>query len=238
MKERIEALRAELARRELDGFIVPHADEFQNEYLPPCAERLAWLTGFTGSAGLAVVLRERAAVFTDGRYTLQIREQVDASLFEIRHIAEEPPKDWIATHLPEGGRLGYDPWLHTEKSLGTWREAAEKAGGDLVPVDGNPLDAAWADRPAPPRAPIVPHDERFTGESAAAKRARVGKAVAEAGAEAAVITAPDSIAWLLNVRGGDVAHTPLPLSFAILYADGRVEWFVDPAKTGIEIADD
>ncbi len=236
MRERLESLRSELARQGLDGFIVPHSDEFQNEYLPPSAERLAWLTGFTGSAGVAVVLAEKAAVFTDGRYTLQIREQVDAALYDIRHITEEPPKDWIAANLPEGGRLGYDPWLHTVKALETWRKAAEKAGGVLVAAETNPLDAVWTDRPAEPAAPIVPHDLAFAGESAAAKRKRVGEALPEQDADAAVITAPDSIAWLLNVRGGDVDHTPLPLSFAILYANGRVEWFVDPAKTSPALA--
>ncbi|MDH3228539.1 MAG: M24 family metallopeptidase [Alphaproteobacteria bacterium] len=236
MKERLESLRGELAKQGLDGFVVPHSDEFQNEYLPPSAERLAWLTGFTGSAGLAVVLAEKAAVFTDGRYTLQIREQVDETLYDIRHITEEPPKDWIAGNLPEGGRLGYDPWLHTEKALETWREAAEKAGGELVAAETNPLDAVWADRPAAPAAPIGPHDLAFTGESSEAKRKRVGGSLTEKGADAAVITAPDSIAWMLNVRGGDVSHTPLPLSFAILYANGRVEWFVDPAKTGPDMA--
>jgi len=236
MKERLEALRAELKRQKLDGFIVPHADEFQNEYLPASAERLAWLTGFTGSAGVAVVLADKAAVFTDGRYTLQIRAQVDDSLYEIRHITEQPPKDWIAEHLPRGARLGFDPWLHTEKALETWREAAEKAGADLAAAEVNPVDAVWADRPAEPAAPVVPHDFAYAGESTESKRRRVGEALAEKGADAAVITAPDSIAWLLNVRGGDVSHTPLPLSFATLYADGRVEWFVDPAKTGPELA--
>jgi Xaa-Pro aminopeptidase len=236
MRERLKSLRSELARQRLDGFIVPHSDEFQNEYLPPSAERLAWLTGFTGSAGVAVVLADNAAVFTDGRYTLQVREQVDAALYDVRHITEEPPKDWIAGNLPEGGRLGYDPWLHTDKALETWREAAEKAGGELVAAERNALDAVWSDRPAEPAAPVVPHDLVFTGESSAAKRKRVGEALPEKGADAAVITAPDSIAWLLNVRGGDVNHTPLPLSFAILYANGRVEWFVDPAKTSPELA--
>ncbi len=236
MKKRLESLRRELARQGLDGFIVPHSDEFQNEYLPPSAERLAWLTGFTGSAGVAVVLADKAAVFTDGRYTLQIRDQVDADLFEIRHVTEQPPKEWVAAHLPDGGRLGYDPWLHTEKSLESWREAVEKARGELVAAESNPLDAAWTDRPAEPAAPVVPHDLAFAGEASGEKRKRVGASLTEQGADAAVITAPDSIAWLLNVRGGDVAHTPLPLSFAVLYADGRVEWFVDPAKTGPELA--
>ncbi len=236
MKARLDALRAEMARQGLDGFIVPHADEFQNEYLPPSAERLAWITGFTGSAGIAVILKDKAAAFTDGRYTIQIREQVDGDQFDIRHITDEPPKDWVAEHLGEAGRLGYDPWLQTERALEVWRKAAEKAGGELVPVEHNPLDAVWTDRPAAPAAPIAPHGEQFAGESSAAKRERVAKSLAEAGADSAVITAPDSIAWLLNIRGGDVAHTPLPLSFAILYVTGRVEWFVDPAKVGPELA--
>lgn len=236
MKARLDRLRAELARQGLDGFIVPHADEFQNEYLPPSAERLAWITGFTGSAGAAVVLKDRAAAFTDGRYTIQIREQVDGNLFDIRHISDEPPKDWVVEHLGAGGRLGYDPWLHTERALDVWRKAAEKAGGEVVAVEHNPLDAVWTDRPPAPAAPIAPHGEEFAGESSASKRERVALSLAGAGADSAVITAPDSIAWLLNIRGDDVAHSPLPLSFAILYATGRVEWFVDPAKTGPELA--
>jgi Xaa-Pro aminopeptidase len=236
MKKRLESLRAEMARQGLDGFVVPHTDEFQNEYLPPSAERLAWITGFTGSAGVAVVLKDKAAAFTDGRYTIQIGEQVDSSLFDIRHISDEPPKDWVAEHLGQGGRLGYDPWLHTEHSLATWRTAAEKAGGEVVAVETNPLDAVWADRPPVPAAPIVPHGEDYAGESSSSKRSRVAETLAEAGADSAVITAPDSIAWLLNIRGGDVAHAPLPLSFAVLYATGRVEWFVDPAKVGPDLA--
>lgn len=236
MKERLSALRAEMARQGMDGFIVPHADEFQNEYLPPSTERLAWITGFTGSAGAAVVLKDRAAAFTDGRYTIQIREQVDGELFDIRHISDEPPKDWVAEHLGRGGKLGYDPWLHTERALKVWRKAAEKAGGEMVAVERNPLDAVWADRPPAPAAPIAPHGEEFAGETSTSKRERVAKTLADAGADSAVITAPDSIAWLLNIRGSDVAHTPLPLSFAILYATGRVEWFVDPAKVGPDMA--
>ncbi len=230
--ERLAAVRKGLAQQGLDGFIVPHADEFQNEYLPPSAERLAWLTGFTGSAGVAVVLTDKAAVFTDGRYTLQIRKQVDDSLYEIRHIIDEPPKRWVAENLQHGGRLGYDPWLHTEAGLEVWQNAAEKAGAVLVAAKANPIDGAWLDRPPAPAAPVTPHGDEHAGESSRSKRHRIGQAVRDAGADAAIISAPASIAWLLNVRGGDVAHTPLPLSFAILYADGRVEWFVDPQKTG------
>ncbi len=234
--DKLAALRAALARQGLGGFIVPHGDEYQNEYLPPSAERLAWLTGFTGSAGLAVVLADKAAAFTDGRYTLQISEQLDSSLYEIRHVTEQPPRDWVAENLPAGAVLGYDPWLHNENALDIWRKAAEQAGGELAPVDENPLDAVWADRPAAPAAPVVAHDEAYSGEASESKRRRVAESLAGKQADAAVLTAPDSIAWLLNVRGGDVAHSPLPLSFAVLYGDARLDWFVDPAKTGGALA--
>jgi len=234
--ERLARLRAELAGRGLDGFLVPMADEYQNEYVPPSAKRLQWLTGFTGSAGLAVVLAERVAVFSDGRYTLQLAQQVDAALFETRHITDEPPADWIAQHLPKGGRLGYDPWLFTRDGLARMRQAAERAGGMLVATDGNPLDAVWTDRPPPPLAPVEPHAIEYAGESAEAKRARIAAELARQGIDAAVLTAPDSIAWLLNVRGGDVAHTPLPLSYAVLDAAGHVELFLDPRKRGDDLA--
>src|SRR5579883_2862942 len=196
-------LREALAARGLDGFIVPRADEHQGEYVPPCGQRLAWLTGFTGSAGLAVVLRERAALFVDGRYTLQAAAQIDRDLFEIRHLVDEPPAQWIAAALGPGMRLGYDPWLHTPREVEGFRAAAEKAGAVLQAVDDNPLDRIWQDRPARPLAPVVPHDERFAGESAQSKRARLAKALAADGIAAAVLTMPESIAWLLNIRGGE-----------------------------------
>ena len=228
--ERLQRLRAELARRGLDGLLVPTADEYQNEYVPASARRIPWLSGFTGSAGLIVVLAERAALFSDGRYTLQMAQQVDATLFDLQHITEQPPTAWITRHLPKGGRLGYDPWLFTRDGVERFARAAAAAGGEMVAADGNPLDAVWDDRPPVPAAPVVPHALAYAGEEAAAKRDRLGRGLAEAGADAAVITAPDSIAWLLNIRGGDVPHTPLPLGFAILHADGTVELFLDPAK--------
>ena len=224
------ALRAELRRRGLDGFLVPRADEHQGEYVPPSAARLAWLTGFTGSAGLAVLLLEKGAVFSDGRYTLQMPEQVDTEIFECRHIGEEPPAEWIAANLPPKGALGYDPWLHVESEVRRFEEAARKAGGRLVACGDNPLDAVWRSRPAPPAAPIVAHGIAYAGRSAADKRRELAAALAGAGRDAAVLTLPDSIAWLLNVRGGDVSHTPLPLCFALLDREGRVALFVDPAK--------
>lgn len=226
---RLAALRAELAARGLAGFVVPHADEFQNEYLPAHAERLAWLTGFDGSAGTAVVLAGRAALFVDGRYTLQVRQQADAADWEFRHLVEEPVSGWLAEALGAGDRLGYDPWLHTPRQVEALQQACKQAGAELVAVDANPLDAVWTDQPAPPQAPILPHAERFSGRSSADKRAEIAAALTN-GADCVVLTAPDSIAWLLNLRGGDVAHTPLPLSFAILHADTTVDWCVDPGK--------
>jgi Xaa-Pro aminopeptidase len=224
---RLGLLRRELAARGLDGFIVPRADEHQGEYVPPCGQRLAWLTGFTGSAGLAIVLRDRAALFVDGRYTLQAAAQVGAALFEIRHLIEEPPPGWVGGVLTAGAVLGYDPWLHTPNEIERFRSAAENSGAVLRAVEDNPVDRAWSDRPAAPIAPVVPHPERFAGESARSKRTRLGRALP---AVAAVLTMPESIAWLLNIRGADVPHTPLPLSFAILRRDGSVTLFIDRRK--------
>ena len=231
--DRLAALRAELARRGLDGFIVPRADPQHCENLPRRAERLMWLTGFSGSAGVAVVLAERAAVFVDGRYTLQAEDQVDNGLFERRHVTDEPPHKWVAANLGTG-RLGYDPWLHTPDGLERYRAACATAGGELVACDDNPLDAVWAGQPPDPVAPVVPHDERFAGASAADKRAAVAAALGEAGAGACVLSAPDSIAWLLNLRGGDVPCSPLPLGFAVVHDDARVDLFMDGRKLAPE----
>ena len=228
--ERLERLRQELTSQGLDGFIVPRADEHQGEYVPTRGQRLAWLTGFTGSAGVAIVLRSQAALFVDGRYTLQAAAQADTQLFEIRHLIDEPPSRWIGTALTRGAVLGYDPWLHTPNDVERLHAAAEKAGASLRAVTENPLDLVWSGRPAAPIAPVVPHADRFAGESAHSKRARLGRALTEEGAAAAVLTMPESIAWLLNIRGGDVPHTPLPLSFAILRQDGSVTLFIDQRK--------
>ena len=228
--ERLTRLRRELVARGLDGFVVPRSDEHQGEYVPPRGQRLAWLTGFTGSAGLAVVLRDRAALFVDGRYTLQAAQQVDGDLFEIHHLIDEPPAHWIGLALTAGAVLGYDPWLHTPQEVERFRAAAEKAGASLRAVADNPLDRVWPGQPAAPLAPVVPHAEEFAGESAQSKRARLARGLAGEGVAAAVLTMPESIAWLLNIRGGDVPHTPLPLSFAILRNDGGVTLFIDRRK--------
>ncbi len=228
--DRLASLRRELAARGLDGFVVPRSDEHQGEYVPPRGQRLAWLTGFTGSAGQAVVLRERAALFVDGRYTLQAAQQVDGNLFEIHHLIDEPPARWLGNALKAGETLGYDPWLHTPNEVERFRAAAEKAGASLRAVEGNPLDRVWQDQPGAPLAPIVPHADTFAGETAQSKRQRLARGLAEEGVAAAVLTMPESIAWLLNIRGGDVPHTPLPLSFAILRSDASVTLFIDRRK--------
>ena len=221
-------LRAEMAKQGLDGFLIPHEDEHQNEYLPAANERLAWATGFTGSAGAAVVFQDRASLLTDGRYTVQVKAQTDPALFDRRDLND------FAAYLgtaAEGAVIGYDPKLHSPDALLALKAAAQKAGAELKAVDANPLDLAWgADRPAQPTAPVVPHEDVYSGESHASKRARIGKAVADAGADAVVLTAPMSIAWLFNVRGGDVIRSPLPIGQAVVRADGRASLFLDPAK--------
>jgi Xaa-Pro aminopeptidase len=233
---RVAALRAELDRRKLDGFIVPRADEHQGEYVPKRAERLAWLTSFTGSAGAAIVLKSKAAVFVDGRYTLQVRQQTDTRLFDPRDLVGEGLGVWIESNLSPGARLGYDPWLHTQASIEGLRASAEKAGGTLVACETNPIDAVWADQPPAPVAQAVPHAIELAGEAAESKRTRIAEEIKRLGADAAVITMPDSICWLLNMRGGDVPHTPFALSFAILNADGSTDLFMDPRKSSPELA--
>jgi Xaa-Pro aminopeptidase len=177
-----------------------------------------------------VALADRAALFIDGRYTLQAKEQVDGKLYEQHHITNAPPDQWLRKNLARGAKLAYDPWLHTPDQLARYRMACEAVGATLVPADGNPIDAIWPDRPAPPAAPAVPHALRYAGKPARDKRTMVGAAIARDGADVAFLSAPDSIAWLLNIRGGDVPHTPVALAFALAHADGAVELFIDPRK--------
>ena len=229
-ESRLAALRAELAGRGLDGFVVPLSDEHQGEYVARRSQRLAWLTGFTGSAGLAIVLAEQAALFVDGRYTLQAAAQVDGSLYEHCHITDEPPGAWLREHLAAGAALGYDPRLHGASQRDRLAAPCRAAGARLVPCEDNPIDTLWVDQPPAPLGPIAPHPARFAGAEAGEKREIVAARLAEKGAAAAVLSAPDSIAWLLNVRGADVANSPLPHSFAIVHGDGAVDWFVDRRK--------
>ncbi len=224
-------IRAAMAEQGLDGFVIPHEDEHQNEYLPAANDRLAWATGFTGSAGAAVLLKDKAALFVDGRYTLQARDQVDTGLFEIRDLVEGGVPAYLQSEARAGWTIGYDPKLHSPEALERLKSAAAKAGAALKPVAPNPLDAAWAGaRPAQPQAPVTPHPTEFSGEDSAAKRERVGKSLTAQGADAALITSPASSAWLFNIRGGDVIRSPLPISQAILAADGSARLFLDPAK--------
>jgi Xaa-Pro aminopeptidase len=231
----VPLIRAAMERQGLDGFLVPHEDEHQNEYLPAANDRLAWASGFTGSAGAGVILRDRAAVFVDGRYTLQVRDQVDQGVFEIRDLVEGGVPAYLET-ASKGAVIGYDARLHSPQALDGLKAAAAKAGAALKPVAINPIDEAWgAQRPAQPAAPVVPQPVKYAGEESASKRARVGSAIAAFGADAAVITAPASIAWLFNIRGGDVIRSPLPLSQAVLRADGTARLFLDPAKVTGEL---
>jgi Xaa-Pro aminopeptidase len=227
---RLAAFRAELERRGLSGFVVPRADEHQGEYVPRRSQRLAWLTGFSGSAGLAIVLADRAAIFIDGRYTLAVRAQVDINAFVPHQIPEQSPEAWIAENLPKGGKLGFDPWLQTIDGHERFQRACQRADGEFVPVDSNPVDAVWTARPPAPLAPVLPHADEFAGETSEAKRTRIAAIAKAKGADVALITAPDSIAWLLNVRGGDVPRTPFALGFALLHGDGHVDLFMDRRK--------
>jgi Xaa-Pro aminopeptidase len=234
---RVAALRTELARRGLTGFVVPRSDRHQNEYVPASEERLAWLTGFTGSAGAAIVLMERAVLFVDGRYTLQVREQVDTSLFTIEHLVETPPDRWIETNLTSADRLGYDPWLHTVESAERLAKACAAAGATLVAVEPDLIDAIWRDRPAPPLGAVTLHDLRFAGEPAEEKLARIRAELAKLRADALVVSDPHAVAWAFNIRGADVAHTPLPLAFAVVPQTGRPALFVDGRKLSNDVRD-
>ncbi len=234
-RKHLPRLRKALKSAGLDGFIVPHEDEWQNEYVPAAYDRLAWTTGFTGSAGAAVVLADEAAVFTDGRYTLQVRAQVDSALFEYRDLIDGGVPAYLREHGKAGMKIGYDPKLHSPDSLDRLRTATEASGASLVAVSINPIDDIWDDRPPVPMAKVAPHQETYTGESAASKRARLGDGLKEESADAVVITSPASIAWLFNVRGGDVARTPLPLGEAVLKSDGTADLFLADEKVSPEL---
>jgi Xaa-Pro aminopeptidase len=228
-------IREQMAAQGLDAFLAPHEDEHQNEYLPEANDRLAWVSGFTGSAGAAVIFRDKAAIFVDGRYKLQVKDQVDPSAFEVRDLVEEGVPAFLEKQAQSGQVIGFDPRLHSPEAVDRLKKAAAKAGAQMKPVEVNPIDAAWSDRPPQPQAKVSSHPTEFSGEDAASKRTRIGKAVEEEGADAALLTAPASIAWLFNVRGGDVIRTPLPLAQAILRKDGTARLFLDPVKVTEEL---
>jgi Xaa-Pro aminopeptidase len=227
---RLADLRAELARRGLAGVIVPLTDEYQSEYVPLRAQRLSWLTGFTGSAGLAIVLQDKAAIWSDGRYTLQLAQQVDGTLFECLHSIDNPPAEWVKANLKAGETLAYDPWLHVEDGVKRFAAACEAAGATLAAADSNPIDAVWTDQPPPPLGPVMIQPTELAGHSAIEKRAEIAAAIKARGADAVILTLPESIAWLLNIRGSDVPHTPLPLSMAIMDSAGLVDLYIDDRK--------
>ncbi|RWG14005.1 aminopeptidase P family protein [Mesorhizobium sp.] len=235
-KPRVATLRQWLAENKLDGFMVPRADEHQGEYVADRSARLKWLTGFSGSAGVAIILRDRAFIFVDGRYTLQVRNEVDLSIFTVESLVDNPPASWIKDNLGKGARLGFDPWLHTIGEIKALKASAEQSGAKLVPLDKNPIDIIWEDQPEPPRAPVELHPIAFAGELAKDKLARLAGAIEKEGATHAVLTDPSSIAWAFNIRGGDVAHTPLALGFAILAADGKHQLFMDQRKFSRQVA--
>jgi Xaa-Pro aminopeptidase len=233
---RLAALRDQLARDRLDGFVVPLTDEHMSEYVGAYAQRLAWLTGFQGSAGTAVVLPQDAAIFVDGRYTIQVREQVSPDDWQYVGVPDTSVAGWLGAHAREGARIGYDPWLHTRAWVEEARAALAGVGAELVAVDANPVDAVWPDRPAPSDAPLRVQPDDVAGRSSAAKRADVADWLAGVGADAVVIPALDSIAWLLNVRGSDVSRTPVALSYTIVHADGTADLFVAPGKVDDAVA--
>ena len=233
--DRLAALREQLKAAKLDGFVVPLTDEHMSEYVGSYAQRLAWLTGFEGSAGAAVVLPEEAAIFVDGRYTLQVRQQVSATEWSYQSVPETSTTQWLEEHAPGGARIGYDPWLHTRDWVKKAREALATRGAELVPVDKNPIDEIWKDRPEASKAHLVVQPDQYAGKSAAEKRTEIGDWLGKHNADAAVLSALDSIAWAFNIRGADVTHTPVALAYALVYADGTADLFVAGEKIGPDV---
>ena len=230
---RIAALRTELAKRGLDGFIVPRTDRFQIGNVPPSDQRLAWLTGLSSSAGVAIVLADRAVVFVDDRD--QVREDIDGTIFSVEQVAEHPPTLWIENNVPEAAKLGYSPWLHTVEGAERLARACAAARAMLVPVEDNPVDAVWTDRPQPPLGAVVPHDLRYAGETTADKLKRLHAALEKFSADALVVSDPQAVSWLFNIRGSDVPHTPVVLAFAIVPKEGRPALYVDLRKLGNDV---
>jgi Xaa-Pro aminopeptidase len=233
---RLDALRKELAKQGLDGFVIPISDEHLSEYVGAYAQRLAWLTGFGGSAGTAAVLRHKAAMFVDGRYTLQVRDQVDGRSYEYKSVPQDSIGAWLAENAGDGAKVGFDPWLHTAGWAKAVRKALEDVGAVLVPVAANPVDAVWSDQPEPSPAPVFVQSDALAGRSSADKRGEVADWLRKEKLDAAVISALDSVAWLLNVRGADVERTPVALSYVIAHADGTADWFIAPGKVPPEVA--
>lgn len=233
--EKLNALRAAMKGQNIDGYLVPRTDEFQGEYVPECAQRLVWLTGFTGSAGIAIILNDRAAVFSDGRYSLQIKEQIDAACYEALITSKDlSPQSWLAGQKGKY-KIGYDPRLHTVSQIKHWQDQLKGSGHKMVAIEDNLIDQIWSDRPAWPKEKLMPFSNEIAGKTAKEKCADIAEMLKEQKCETALITTPDSVAWLLNIRGNDVAHLPVPLSYAMIDADGHVRLYIDPAKITSQI---
>ncbi len=234
-QERLVSLRKQIKKQGLVGFILPRTDEFQGEFLAPYAERLAWLSGFNGSAGAAVILLENAVVLSDSRYTIQLKDQVDSDLYDTDDITQNPVGSWLAANASSGDKIGYDTWLYTKGQLEKITAAIADKNIELVPLDFNLIDKIWNDQPTKPQAQVTVFPDEIAGRSSAQKRSDLAEEIQGEDCEACIITVCDSICWLLNVRGGDVEYSPLVLSYVILYADGTLDWFVDRAKLSAEI---
>ncbi|MEN7538051.1 aminopeptidase P family protein [Aurantiacibacter flavus] len=234
-ENRLAALRRELANRGLDGFVLPISDEYLSEYVGAYAQRLEWLTGFGGSAGSVAVLANKAAIFVDGRYTIQVRDQVEAKLYEYKSVPADSLAKWVADNAGPGAKIGYDGWLHTRSFARALEATLAKKDASAVPVESNPIDAVWDDQPEPSPAPVFLQDEELAGRSSASKRAEIAEWLKSEGHDAVVISALDSIAWVLNVRGRDVEHTPVALSYLTLFDDGTADWFIAPDKVPPEV---
>jgi len=233
----LAALRAEMKKEGVDAFLVPLADVHQGEYIAERDKRLKWLTGFTGSAGMAIVRTEDAAIFVDGRYTVQVARQVDLETFSHQHLHDNPPAKWLGEQAASGDNIAYDPWLHTSAQIDAIEAKLEGTGAELVPARENLIDRAWDDQPAAPLGRVIAYPESMAGESASERRAKIADILKAEGAETLAITLPDNIAWLMNVRGSDVPYNPMPQSFVMLHADGSADWFIDDRKFGTDRAD-
>lgn len=232
---RLKALREQMTKDGLDGFVVPICDEHMSEYVGEYAQRLAWLTGFGGSAGSAVVMKNKAAIFIDGRYTIQVRDQVDGNLYEYVGTADQSVIDWLGANTTEGGNIGYDAWLHTQDWAKSATAQLEKSGAKLTAVKSNPIDAVWEDQPEPSLEKLDVQPDEFAGKSSAEKRTEIAEWLKKEGLDAAVIAALDSVAWAFNIRGKDISNTPVPRGYAIVKSDGNADLFVAPEKLTDEV---
>ena len=235
--DRISRLRRALADIQVEGLIVPRGDEFQGEYVPASSERLTWLTGFSGSAGTAVILQKTGAIFVDGRYTLQVREQVETDILVPHQVPDQKPEQWIAANLASGSSLGFDPWLITIAEAEKYRKACQVVGGKLIALKTNPVDVIWSDRPQRPSAQIQLQPLQFAGIPASSKMADIAKGLKQRRSNACVLTQTDAVAWAFNIRGQDIPHTPAVLAFAVVHDDATAELYIDPARAPEDVRD-